>query len=230
MKIGFVKDAFSGMPHVMASKNGDKIEVKSITEYGKSIVADFDFDVKDISNTIPVGFIFTGFVSQSNKTDDLKIEKIVNKKDLKLSESFKSYSSKKKPNPTSVAINKFSVAMDKINAIEFKATAFKNSTKKSEFLRRINSKKVLFDERIRAIAKNPKFVFSEVEKDLIQSEFTNGFIRKAANKTTSSKPKNRRMSRRAEALESLSSESEMNPKSRIALRMQKARRDVKRGR
>jgi hypothetical protein len=230
MKIGFVKDAFSGMPHVMASKNGEKIEVKSITEYGKSIVADFNFDVKNISNTIPVGFIFTGFVSQPHETDDLRIEKIVAKKDLRLSGSFKNDSSNKKPNATSVAISKFSVAIDKINAVEFKATAFKNSTKKSEFLRRINSKKVLFDERLRTIVKNPRFAFSEVEKDLIHSQFTDGFIRKAADKDMSKKPKNRRMSRRAEALENLSSESEMNPKSRIALRMQKARKDVKRGR
>jgi hypothetical protein len=230
VKIGFIKDAFSGMPHVMASTDGNKVEVKSITEYGKSIISDFNFDVKNISNTIPVGFVFTGFVSEKTNNDLVNTENVASQKSFTFSSSIKNSFTEKKPNITGVSINRFKNILDKANAVEFKVSAFKNATRKSEFLRRVGSGKVIFNQQLRKVYANPKFAFSEVEEDLIRGAFTEGFIRKSADKTAAVKPKNRRTARRAETLEMLSSGSKPKQKETLISRMQKAKRDVKNGR
>lgn len=226
MKIGFVKDAFGGVPHVMATENDGHIEVKSITEYGKSIINDFDFDSKNISRTIPDGFIFTGFFEKTSASSESKTETKLREKSFSYVGSFESQMPTKGRTVSNAVISKFSTSVNKLNAVAFKASAFKNSTKRSEFLNRINSGKVLFDQRLARIAKNPKFAFSHVEEEIIRDSFGDGFIRKAAEKGKS----NRRVSRRARVLANLNDEKSSSTKKNILLRIDKARKDVKNGR
>lgn len=229
MKAGFIKDAFSGMPHVMAFLEHDDVKLKSITEFGKSIITDFNFNKKDISNTIPVGFIFTGFITES---DSEKVETKINAKNDKLAyvSSQKNVILRSKINARDTNIKKFNSAIDKLNAISFKAEAFRHSTKKSEFLRRVNSGKVVFDECFAKIDINPKFAFSHVEKELISNTFGSGFIRKSADKDMMRGPKNRRVLRRARVLTDLSKESQPKSKNNISVRIENARKQVKNGR
>lgn len=226
MKIGFVKDAFGGIPHVMATEENGRIEVKSITEYGKSIINDFDFDSKNISTTIPDGFIFTGFFEKSTIEQESKQEQKFREKSFSYVGSFETQTPTRNSTVSSTAISKFSSSINRINAIAFKASAFKNSTKRSEFLNRINNGKVLFDERLARIAKNPKFSFSHVEEEIVRDSFGDGFIRK-----TAEKPKgNRRVARRARVLTDLNDEKNLNTKKTILSRIDKARKDIKNGR
>lgn len=226
MRIGFVKDAFGGVPHVMATDNNGRIEVKSITEYGKSIINDFNFDSADISKTIPDGFMFTGFFEKNGVEESVKPEKKFREKSFLYVDSFGKKSPSRKHNISNALIAKFSNSTDKINAVMFKAAAFKNSAKRSELLNRINSGKVLFDQRIARVKQNPKFSFSHIEEEIIRDSFGDGFIRKTAQKTKTK----RRVARRASALMKLNDNQDAGIEKNILLRMDKARKDVKNGR
>lgn len=226
MKIGFVKDAFGGIPHVMATENNGRIEVKSITEYGKSIINDFDFDSKNISTTIPDGFMFTGFFEKTGMEKEVKQEHKFREKSFLYAGSFEIDSPSKNRTVSSVAISRFATSINRINAIAFKASAFKNSTKRSEFLNRINNGKVLFDQRLARITKNPRFSFSHVEEEILRDSFGDGFIRKTAEKTKG----NRRVARRARILTNLNEDKNVNTGKTILSRIDKARKDVKNGR
>lgn len=227
MKIGFIKDAFGGIPHVMATMSGDEIELKTITEFGKSIVSDFDFDVKDIANTIPVGFMFTGFIGEKAENN---VAPHVSSKTFSYVGSVKENFVPNPRNAIGVSISKFSNTIDKINAVSFKASAFKTATRKSEFQRRINSGKVIFDEQLRKTALNPKFAFSHVENELLHGSFSEGFIRRTAEKTAKPKAEKRRAARRSRALEELSSGDEKTKKMSFLARIEKAKKEVKNGR
>lgn len=226
MKIGFVKDAFGGMPHVMATEQNGKVQVKSITEFGKSIINDFDFDSSNISATIPDGFMFTGFFEKVGTEENLSSEKKVRQKSFIYSGSFSEKSLRKEKTVSSVLMNRFSNSIDKINVIAFKAAAFKNSSKKSEFLNRINTGKVLFDQRLGRVVQNPKFSFSHVEEEILRDSFGDGFIRKTAEKTKAK----RRVSRRARLLSNLNNEDTSASNKTTLSRIEKARKDVKNGR
>ena len=226
MKIGFVKDAFGGMPHVMATEQNGNIKVKSITEFGKSIINDFDFDSNNISMTIPDGFMFTGFFEKTGKEELSNSEKKLRQKSFVYSGSFNEKSLQKENTVSSVLINRFSNSINKINVIAFKAATFKNSSKRSEFLNRINTGKVLFDQRLGRIVQNPKFSFSHVEEEILRDSFGDGFIRKTAEKTKAK----RRVSRRARILSNLNDVDDSGSNKTILSRIDKARKDVKNGR
>lgn len=226
MKIGFVKDAFGGMPHVMATEQNGNVQVKSITEFGKSIINDFDFDSNNISMTIPDGFMFTGFFEKTGKEESSISEKKLRQKSFVYSGSFNEKSSQKEKTVSSALINKFSSSIDRINVIAFKAAAFKNSSKRSEFLNRINTGKVLFDQRLGRIVQNPKFSFSHVEEEILRDSFGDSFIRKTAEKTKAK----RRVSRRARLLSNLNDEDASGSNKTTLSRIEKARKDVKNGR
>lgn len=226
MRIGFVKDAFGGMPHVMATDNDGSIEVKSITEYGKSIVNDLKFDPDKISTTIPDGFIFTGFFEKNGVEKSANSEKKFREKSFLYVDSFGRKSPSKSNNISNALIAKFSNSADKINAVVFKAAAFKNSAKRGELLNRINSGKVLFDQRMARVKQNPKFSFSHIEEEIIRDSFGDGFIRKTAQKTKTK----RRVARRASVLMKLNENQNAGTENNIMSRMDKARKDVKNGR
>jgi hypothetical protein len=226
MKIGFVKDAFGGMPHVMATEQNGNIQVKSITEFGKSIINDFDFDSNNISTTIPDGFMFTGFFDKTGKEETLSSEKKLRQKSFVYAGFFHEKSLSNQKNVSSILINKFSNSVDKINAIAFKAAAFKTSSRRSEFLNRVNTGKVLFDQPLGRIVQNPKFSFSHVEEEILRDSFGDGFIRKTAKKTKAK----RRLSRRARLLSNLNNEDSYGSGKTTLSRIDKARKDVKNGR
>lgn len=225
MKIGFVKDAFGGIPHLIATNNDGNIEVKSITEYGKSIINNFDFDINNISQTVPDGFIFTGFFEKNLQNESTEIEKKITKKSFAYSGSLSKNVTKTKIFATNTLINRFSNPINKVNVIDFKAAAFKNSNKKSDFLNRVNLGKVIFDQRLARIGINPKFSFSHVEEEILRDSYGDGFIRKTVEKMH----KNRRVSRRLRSLSSIE-EIEISPtKNSVISRIDKARKDVKNG-
>lgn len=230
MAIGFIKDAFSGIPHVMASTDGNEIKLKSITEFGKSIISDFNFDKNDIAHTVPIGFMFTGFISEKQEISPKKIVTIDAAKNLVHAGSTKNILVRSKVNAIDLEINKFKNSLNKLNAVAFKASAFKTSQRKSEFIRRAKSGKVIFNERLSQIEINPKFVFSHIEKELLTNEFSQGFMRKTADRIAPKKGTNRRVMRRAKILTEITSESAPKKKKPISERIDKARKQVKYGR
>jgi hypothetical protein len=226
MKIGFIKNAFGNMPHAVATEADGKIEVKSITEFGKSIINNFDFDKDNISSTLPEGFVFTGFTEKAIPAEFEQSPDHVKTKSLAYSCSFTAEQIGKKSAVSNISINKFTNSADKLNAISFKASAFKSSSRRGEFLARISSKKILFDQRLARVSNNPKFAFSHLEEEGLKSYFSDGFMRKTAQKTTL----NRRAARRARVLSSMNEEEKSKPKKNILSRINTARKDVKNGR
>ena len=230
MKIGFVKDAFGGMPHVMATIDNGRVEVKSITEFGKSIIADFDFDRENIARTIPVGFVFTGFVEKAISAQDSQIEVQTRQKSYTYSDSTRVAKAGGRISAANTSLSKFKNSGDKINAIAFKAKIFNTSSRRGEFFQRITSGKVLFNQRLAKISLNPKFAFSHVEHEAVRDSFGDGFIRKAADKDYGRAGENRRVLRRSRALTNLGGEeTAFNGKS-VLSRMDMARKDIKHAR
>jgi hypothetical protein len=229
MKIGFIKDVFSGMPHVVASMENEVIHVKSITEFGKSIIEDFDFDKKDIGATVPVGCVFTGFFADNNTLQVLQKETRVKQENFAyVGKSIKG-TSRRKINAIGLEMNKFTNGINKINVIAFKAESFKNSVRRSTFIRRIHSGKIIFNEKMGRIELNPKFAFSGIEKEILNSSFGKSFIRKSADKQIMQSSDKRRVARRAKVLLELSGGERSHEKQQISERIDKARRQVKNG-
>jgi hypothetical protein len=230
MKIGFIKDVFGGMPHVVATSNNEKIQVKAITEYGKSIVSDFNFDVYNIKSTVPDGFLFTGFFENSEIVEDEPVSKAIEKKSYRYISTVKNERSSNRDPIENTPIRSFSSAVNKLNAISFKTSNFKNLKKKSEFKRRIKSGKVFFDEKSRAVKSHPKAQFGQIETELIYGQFGQGFIRKTANRKTAETSSSRRLARRAKTLESITRESMASQKESISARVSYTRNEIKHAR
>lgn len=199
MKVGFVKDAFRGMPHVMATISNNEIQVKSITEFGKSIISETSFRANDIANTIPAGFVFTGFSEKSVVLDSETKIAAVDTPVFSYSGSVSNVVSNQKLRASSLSLSKFAKPHAKINAVAFKAGAFKNSSKKSELLRKIASGKVIFNDSLGKVLVNSKNPLGHIEYDLIKSSFSDSFIRKTVEKTFTFTT-SRRAARRAKAL------------------------------
>jgi hypothetical protein len=230
MKIGFIKDVFGGMPHVMATSNNEKIQVKAITEYGKSIVSDFKFDIHDIKSTVPDGFIFTGFFENSKTTEDEPVSKTIEKKSYRYVATVNNSKNSNQDPIENTPIRAFSSAINKLNAISFKTSNFKNLKKRSEFKRRIKSGKVFFDEKSRAIKSHPKAQFGKIETELIYGQFGQGFIRRTAKRKTADTSSSRRLARRTKTLESITRESMTGQKESISALVSHARNEIKNAR
>lgn len=230
MKIGFIKDVFGGMPHVMATSNNEKIQVKAITEYGKSIVFDFNFDAYNIKSTMPDGFIFTGFFENSEMVEHEPASKAVEKKSYRYVATVKNNRGSNRDPIENTPIRAFSSVVNKLNAISFKTSNFKNLKKKSEFKRRIKSGKVFFDEKSRALKSHPKAQFGQIETELIYGQFGQGFIRRTAKRKTADISSSRRLSRRAKTLENITRESMAGKKESISAQVSYARNEIKNAR
>ena len=230
MKIGFVKDVFGGMPHVMATSRDKKIEVKAITEYGKSIVSDFNFDVYDIKSTVPDGFIFTGFFENGESEEVQPAVSVVEKKSYRYVATVKNDRSSNSESIEDMPIRAFSSVINKLNAISFKTSNFKKLNKKSEFKRRIKSGKVFFDEESRSIKSHPKARFGKIETDLIYGQFGQGFIRRAAGRKTADTPSSRRLVRRTKTLGNITRESMSSKSDSISARVVHARNEIRHAR
>lgn len=229
MKIGFIKDVFSGMPHVMASMENEVIHVKSITEFGKSIIDEFDFDEKNISANVPVGCVFTGFFADKNNLQVPEKETQVKQENFAYAGKSINDISHRKINAIGLEMNKFTNSTNKINAIAFKAESFKNSVRRSNFIRRMHSGKIIFNEKMGRIELNPKFAFSSIEKEVLNSSFGKSFIRKSADKEIMQSSDKRRVARRAKVLLGLAGGDRSHEKQQISERIDKARRQVKNG-
>lgn len=230
MKIGFVKDVFGGMPHVMATSNNEKIQVKAITEYGKSIVSNFNFDVHNIKSTVPDGFIFTGFFENGESEEEQPVTAVIEKKSYRYVATVKNDTKSNRDPIEDAPIRSFSSVVNKLNAISFKTSNFKKLNKKSEFKRRIKSGKVFFDEKSRSIKSHPKSQFGKIETELIYGQFGQGFIRRAAERKSADTFLGRRLSRRAKTLESITRESMNNESDSISTRVVHARNEIRHAR
>lgn len=229
MKIGFIKDVFSGMPHVVASMENEVVHVKSITEFGKSIIEDFDFDEKNISATVPVGCVFTGFFADKNNLQVPEKETRVKQENFTYAGKSINDISLRKINAIGLEMKKFTNSINKINVIAFKAESFKNSLRRSTFIRKTHGGKIIFNQKIGRIELNPKFAFSGIEKEILNSSFGKSFIRKSADKQIMQSSDKRRVARRAKVLLELSGGERSHEKQQISERIDKARRQVKNG-
>lgn len=230
MKIGFIKDVFGRMPHVMATSNNNKIQVKAITEYGKSIVSDFNFDVQDIKSTIPDGFIFTGFFENGESEEDKPAAVVIEKKSYRYVNTVTNDRNLNRDPIENAPIKSFSSIVNKLNAISFKTSNFRNLKKKSELKRRIKSGKVFFDEKSRSVKSHPKAKFGKIEAELIYGQFGQGFIRRTAERKTADTSLGRRLLRRANTLENITRKSNPHEADSISTRFFYARNEIRNAR
>lgn len=230
MKIGFIKDVFGSVPHVAAFDNEGTIEVKSITSFGERIVSDPRFNTNNIKSSLPDGFVFTGFFEKADDTDAGESNKIKKVANHRFVGSTRIGSSVKNSYVITGSISEFKNAINKLNAIAFKAAKFKNLTKRGELLRRLDSQKTNIDLRSRRLSSNKKNLFSDIQENQIKADFGDGFVRKSVQKISISVPSGRRAERRSKALSEMASQSRVNRKSPLYLRIEKTREEVRHGR
>lgn len=229
MKIGFVKEVFGSVPHIAAFENNGKIEVKSITSFGETIINDFDFDKQNIGSSIPAGFMFTGFFENPESSSEKQIAKSQPLGSLVFSKSVVKNTTSSKSPIFGIGISKFKHSSNKVNAVSFKASRFRNLTKRGELVRRIDGRKTALDSRLRKITSNRNNEFSEIAEIQMRADFTDGFIRKSFEKIALDKKVSRRIDRRSKTLENLASTSRVDRNSTLSLRIERTRKEVKRG-
>lgn len=230
MKIGFIKDVFGSVPHVAAFDNEGTIEVKSITSFGERIVTDPRFDKLNIKKSLPDGFVFTGFFQKSDESSSFEQGKTENNIYQCFAGSRRIGSSVKGLKVLTLSISDFKDATNKLNAVAFKASKFKNLTKRGELSRRLDSQKTNIDLRSRKLFSNKKNLFSEIQEKQIRADFGDGFVRKSVQKLSIDTPLCRRTERRSKVLAEMASQSRVNRQSPLYLRIEKTREEVLHGR
>lgn len=161
-KVAIIKDLFRNTPHVVISDNDGVIESKSLTEYGKRIVAESSISADIEQIALPEGFVCTGFksvtpsiekmlgsfASDAIETKSLKQNYVTEKP----SQAFRMFSnrhtstelSENKPS-SELSIAKFSSVESKMNAIDYKARQFEVASRISSIISPIKSGKFGFD-------------------------------------------------------------------------------------
>jgi hypothetical protein len=161
-KVAIIKDLFRNTPHVVISDNDGIIESKSLTEYGRQIIAEsyISADIEQIA--LPEGFVCTGFKSVTPSIEKMLssfASQTIETKSLgqdyvneKPSQTLRMFSERHANNVTSedkpsseLSIAKFSSIESKMNVIDYKARQFKVTSRISSIISPIKSGKFGFD-------------------------------------------------------------------------------------
>jgi hypothetical protein len=191
-KISIVKDVFTNTPHVMAISSDEEIKIKAITEYGKLIIKEYNYQNGYINAGVPDGFVKTDFKQltpnmekmfsaafdeigwNTQKVNEMTT-KIINYQktksfisrnaNIRKSNSFKS--------PSSRSLFKFKNKINKINILNYKAKTFKDNNTTSALVEKIKSRELAFDRKTNTIAAKKNDLFSQNTLDLINQDSKN---------------------------------------------------------
>lgn len=145
--VSIIKDVLRNTPHAIAVDEGDKFFIKSLTEFGNSLVDGVSSRQQYTQKQLPAGFLATDFkqasaavqtilngihfsdeeiniVSASIKNQQKKMHHTVRELSEIKSDGFRS--------PSSRSLNKFKSPIEKMNIVDFKARLFSSSAKRSE--------------------------------------------------------------------------------------------------
>lgn len=161
-QVAIIKDVFRNTPHVIISNDNGTLESKSLTEYGKQIIAESHISENIEEISLPDGFVCTGFKSvtpsmqkiiNSWSSTEIKTKSLQGELQSKSSEKIARVFSERhiagklvSDRPSAeLSIDKFASVQSKINVIDYKARQFKVTSKISSVIAPIKSGKFGFD-------------------------------------------------------------------------------------
>jgi hypothetical protein len=215
------------MPHAIAVDDGQKFMVKSLTEFGGSLIAGVNSKSSYMQNQLPAGFVATDF-----KEATAAVQKIADGISFESSEIISTSSSlsetqkkiingtrklsKEKSgglrSPSSRALDKFKSPIEKLNIVDFKARLFSSSTRRSEGFSSIkNNRDIGFDKKSgQLIARDANSLASVAINRIVERIGQKSVLRlHVASKSSMPESSSRRANRHADYL--VESERESNP-------------------
>lgn len=191
IKIGFVKEAFRGVPHIVAIKSGPDVHIKALTEFGNSIMRDGLNMGADGIQRMPDGFVFSGFMplNQSYSTivkssfPEIETKQLSNISINKPVNQVVSRHLLKKSThgPEQVVLKPIlntKSNFDKSILVSFKALSFKKFSRRTKFAQNIKAGFVAADMQRAQIKAIPSSRFSHQLVDEVKNIYGEGFIRK----------------------------------------------------
>lgn len=191
-EISIVKDVFTNTPHVIAISSGEEIKIKAITEYGKLIIKEYNYQNEYPNAQTPDGFIKTDFKQLTPNMEKMfsaafdeigwntqKVNEITTKiinhqktkslisrnSNIKKSNSFKS--------PSSRSLFKFKNKLNKINILNYKAKTFKDNATTSTLVEKVKSRDLAFDTKTNILVAKKDNLFSKNTLELIIQDSKN---------------------------------------------------------
>lgn len=217
MEVGFIKEVFRDIPHAIATRDVDGIRIKGLTEYGKTLASELNQAQSSLHDSIPVGFVFTGFLSQTTISNDVKSlidvgnsAATTQQRSIKLLTSVKTQriitNSKKSRqfNASVIPLGKIKSIKNKTNAVSFKANAFLVNKKRSALAQKVKAGQIGINTELGTIKEMPFNQFSSQYVEETIGRYGNSFVRKAVSIKSNSNEQigSRRANRRAKSLSS----------------------------
>lgn len=161
--VSIIKDVLRNTPHAIAVDDGDKFAVKSLTEFGASLIDGVFSRNSYASKNLPAGFVATEFKQANDSVqrildginfEDSVVDVVAHKENQiqKKMHHTDRRSNKTSTNtfrsPSSRGLDKFKTPLEKINIVDFKARLFASASKNSEGLSAIkNDSHIGFNEK-----------------------------------------------------------------------------------
>lgn len=217
MEVGFIKEVFREIPHVVATRDANGIRIKGLTEYGKTLASELDLTRSALQDSIPAGFVFTGFLSQKNISNEVKSllsngdsapavvhDSIKIRTSVKTQRMVSIYKKSNKLNASFRPLSTMNGIANKTNAVSFKANAFLVNKKRSALAQKIKAGQIGINPHLGTIREIPSNQFSSQYVEESIGRYGNSFVRKAVSTKSNSLERgpSRRANRRAKSLSS----------------------------
>jgi hypothetical protein len=217
-RISIIKDALRNMPHAIAIDDDSKFIVKSLTEFGNSLIDGVVSRESYATKSLPAGFVATDFKEINSSVQRIvdginfdSPEVIVPSTPIVTSQkkilNASRFPSETKTNgfrsPSSRGIDKFKSPIEKINIVDFKARLFSSSSRRSEVFSSIkNNQKIGFDKKSgQLISREANSLASIAINRIVERIGQKAIVRAhVAEKTANPESPSRRANRHAEFL------------------------------
>lgn len=227
-KISMVKDVFSNTPHIIAISENDVVKMKALSEFGKSIMEDFNYEDGYSAAQTPDGFVKTEFKELSHKLEEVftsafseigwNNQKVINaaNEDISKKQTSKLFhkriskinsdATRQFKNPASRSIFRFKDKFNKRTITNYKAQTFKNNSFASSLAEKIKSNEISFNAITNSLSLKSKNSLSEYKFSAMIDEPKNTrVIRRSLDISTKdasalSRNKKRRILRRASSI------------------------------
>lgn len=221
-EVSIIKDVFTNTPHVIAVLSNETIKMRAVTEYGKSIINEYQLQNGYTTASVPDGFVKTDFKKLTPNMEKMfsavfdeigwnpqKVNELTTKAiNYQKSKSFMSRNSNapksdSSRSPSSRSLFKFKNKINKINIVNYKAKIFKDNSKTSSLIEKIKSSELAFDSINNTIVGKNSNSFAQNKLESIIQDSKNArllkrnFGEKNADFASMTKNYNRRTIRRA---------------------------------
>lgn len=162
-QVSIIKDVIRNMPHAIAVEDGSRFMVKSLTEFGNSLIEGVNSKSGYTRNQLPAGFVATSFKQASPAVqkivDGISFDSaeivipssplVGSQKNLKnAARNFSETKTGTFRSPSSRGLDKFKSPLEKLNIVDFKARLFSSSARRSEGFSSIkNNPEIGFDKK-----------------------------------------------------------------------------------